>query len=90
VQDGKFCMILADDNEGVLKPHAGILIESDDGIHWSEPSLAYDTTEVYFGEPVQRFERPQVLMRNCRPAYLYLAAAGGRYGTSSGACLRVK
>jgi len=90
IEDGMFYMVMADDNEGVVKKRGGIIVESKDGIRWSEPKLAYDTTDVYFGEPVQRFERPQVLMRGGHPAYLYLAAGGGRYGTSSAACLRVE
>jgi len=90
LQDGLFHMVMADDNEGVVKQHGGALIRSEDGIHWSEPELAYDTTEAYLGEAVQRFERPQVLMRDGKPAYLYLAATGGRYGTASAVCLRIR
>ncbi len=90
LQDGVFHMLLADDAEGVLRKHAGILVRSEDGIHWSEPELGYDTSDVYLGGKVERFERPQVLMRDGRPAYLYLAANGGRYGTSSAVCLRVR
>jgi len=89
LQDGIFQMVLADDNEGVVKQHGGALITSEDGITWSEPTLAYDTTAVYLGERVQRFERPQVLMREGRPAYLYLAATGGKYGTATPVCLRL-
>ena len=84
-----FCMILADDNEGVVKRHGGILITSADGVRWSEPALAYDTSGTYFGGEVQRFERPQVLLREGRPAYLYLACKGGRYGLSTSACLGI-
>lgn len=89
IQDGRIHMVLADDNEGVVKQHAGAIVHSDDGIHFSEPELAYDTTAAYSDEPIQRFERPQVLMRKGRPAYLYLSAKGGPYGTATSACLRI-
>jgi len=90
MQNGVFHMIMADDNQGIVKQHGGIIVESRDGIRWAEPKLAYDTTDIYFGGKVERFERPQVLMRDGRPAYLYLAATGGRCGTSSPVCLRVR
>lgn len=90
LEDGRFTMVMADDGGGVVKNHGGVLVHSDDGIHWGDPELAYETSDVYFGGEVQRFERPQVLMRDGHPAYLYLALMGGRYGTSSGAVLRVR
>jgi hypothetical protein len=31
-----------------------------------------------------RLERPQLLLRDGVPAYLYTATQGGRYGTASG------
>lgn len=89
LRDGRFHMIMADDNEGVVRKHGGIYVTSDDGVHWSEPALAYDTTAAYFGGQVERFERPQVLMRGGSPAYLYLAAGGSRHGHTSPAVLRV-
>jgi hypothetical protein len=48
VQDGLFYMLMADDNEGVVRKHGGALITSEDGVHWSEPMLGYDTTDAYF------------------------------------------
>lgn len=87
---GRFYMLMADDNEGVVKKHAGVLMESDDGETWRNPTLGYDTTAVYFGGEVLRFERPQVLMRNGAPAYLFLAMGSVRGRTSSPAVLRVR
>ncbi|HCA46538.1 MAG TPA: glycosyl hydrolase family 43 [Armatimonadetes bacterium] len=88
-EDGLFYMLMADDNEGVVCQHGGALITSEDGIHWSEPQIGYQTTEVYFeGEPVRRFERPQVLLRDGHPAYLYLAMQGDE--AASPALLRVR
>ncbi|MFP4250022.1 MAG: glycoside hydrolase family protein [Armatimonadota bacterium] len=89
IEDGTYSMLMADDNEGVVCKHGGALITSDDGIHWSEPQIGYQTTDVYFeGEPVRRFERPQVLLRDGRPAWLYLAMQGDEVDSS--AVLRVR
>jgi hypothetical protein len=89
IEDGTYSMLMADDNEGVVCKHGGALITSEDGIHWSEPQIGYQTTDVYFeDEPVRRFERPQVLLRDGRPAYLYLSMQGDEVDTS--AVLRVR
>lgn len=90
LEDGRFFMLMADDNEGVVKKHAGALISSEDGVHWSEPMLGYDTTDAYFGGPTVRFERPQVLLRDDRPAYLYLSMQGTEGELDSSAVLRVE
>lgn len=89
IEDGVFYMLMADNGGGVVRQHGGALITSEDGIHWSEPMLGYDSTDAYFeGEPVRRFERPQVLLRQGRPAYLYLSMASDHLATS--AVLRVR
>ncbi|MGC9320589.1 MAG: glycoside hydrolase family protein [Armatimonadota bacterium] len=90
IQDGLFHMLMADDNEGVVKKHGGALVTSEDGIHWSEPVLGYDTTDVYFDEPVRRLERPQVLLRDGRPAYLYLSMRDDPDRGDSSVVLRVE
>ncbi|MFB3825391.1 MAG: glycoside hydrolase family protein [Bryobacteraceae bacterium] len=87
---GKYYMLLADDNEGVLKKHAGLLLESEDGERWSNVTLGYDTSDAYFGGDTLRFERPQVLMRRGAPAYLFLAVGGSAGRKSCAAVLRVR
>lgn len=87
---GRYYMLMADNMGGVVKQHGGLLMESADGERWGKPSLGYDTSDVYFGGKRERFERPQLLLRNGRPAYLFLALRGGKYNTSSGAVLRVR
>lgn len=74
---------------GVINPYMGLLLESKDGIHWSEPMLGYRNSSYYFGGKVQRFERPQVLLKDGKPTHLFLALMGGKYHTSSAAVLRI-
>lgn len=74
---------------GVIHPRVGLLVTSDDGLHWSNPELAYHRSSYYFDEAPQRFERPQLLMQNGRPTYLFLSLKGGKYDTSSGAVLKI-
>jgi len=83
----KYYMIMRD--MGVFHPHVGLILESEDGINWSEPKLGYKTSADYFGGKVRRFERPQVLMKDGKPTYLFLALMGGKYNTSSGAVLKI-
>ena len=83
----KFYMVMRD--MGVFHPHVGLILESKDGINWSEPKLGYKTSADYFGGEIERFERPQVLMKNGKPTYLFLALMGGKYNTSSGAVLKI-
>ena len=101
MESGKYYMISRDhgfftgkaDN---AKPTPGLLFESDDGVQWPEPLIAFKTADAYFQEPKKnlprggRFERPQILMRAGRPAYLFVAFVGGKYDTSSGAVFRVR
>jgi len=89
MQNGRFYMIARD--MGRFSHEAGILLESDDGIHWSEPLIAYFGVQHYVKEPPApshlkkygRFERPQLLLRDGQPTHLFVAAQGGRYSTAS-------
>lgn len=83
----KFYMVMRD--MGVFHPHVGLILESEDGVNWSDPKLGYKTSADYFGGAIERFERPQVLMKDGKPAYLFLALMGGKYNTSSGAVLKI-
>ena len=73
---------------GLQNYHSGLYHVSDDGINWSAPQQAYHTSENYFNEERQRFERPQILMKNGKPEYLFCALMGGAHH-SSGAVLRI-
>lgn len=92
-EDGVFRMLMRD--MGYWNHEYGLLFESEDGIHWGEPRIGFRNSHVYFPEPLYhldregRFERPQLLMCNGCPEYLFVAMVGGRYRTSSGAVLKV-
>jgi sucrose-6-phosphate hydrolase SacC (GH32 family) len=87
IENGAFKMIVRD--MGVIDDRAGLIYESDDGIHWSEPKTAYERSTRYFGGEAQRFERPQILWKDDKPEYLFLSFMGGATGTSSGAVLKI-
>lgn len=89
-ENGNFKMLMRD--MGYFDHTVGLIFESKDGIHWSEPQIAWFGAEAYIDEPSApkhlkrhgRFERPQLLMRDGKPAYLFTATQGGKYATSSG------
>ncbi|WP_440876025.1 glycoside hydrolase family protein [Thalassotalea sp. PLHSN55] len=87
--DNKYHMVMRD--MGVIHPHVGLMLDSTDGINWSSPMLGYKTNTHYTDEKkIQRMERPQVLMKDGKPDYLFMALMGGEYNTSSGVVLKVK
>lgn len=89
VEQDKFYMIMRD--MGVIHPHVGLMLDSDDGINWSAPQLGYRTNVDFTNETqIQRMERPQVLMQNGKPTYLFLALMGGKYDTSTAFVLKLK
>ncbi|MDX9747811.1 MAG: glycoside hydrolase family protein [Paludibacter sp.] len=83
----KYYMLMRD--MGVIHPHVGIMMESEDGINWSGPTLGYRNSAFYFGGGIERFERPQVLIQHGRPTHLFLALKGGKFKTSSPVVLEI-
>ncbi len=89
LQNNKFKMLARD--MGFYNHEVGLYLDSADGFNWSEPLIAYNPLRDYIQEAPPptylkkygRFERPQLLIRNGKPAYLFTAAQGGKYGTSS-------
>lgn len=89
VENGKFFMIARD--MGRFDHEVGIILESKDGIHWSEPKISYFGVSHYVQEPPApsnlkkygRFERPQILMQNGRPTHLFVTSQGGQFMSSS-------
>lgn len=83
---------------GIFNHQYGLYIESEDGISWSEPKIAYYDTDHYFSQPPApghlskygRFERPQLLLQQGRPTYLFLTTQGGRYMTSSSYVFKIE
>lgn len=76
---------------GIYNHESGLLMHSKDGLHWSEPEIAYEALSKYIDMPPApshlkkygRLERPMLLIRNGKPAYLFGAAQGGKFETSS-------
>ncbi|MGJ8691299.1 MAG: glycoside hydrolase family protein [Thalassotalea sp.] len=84
----KYHMIMRD--MGVIHPHVGLMLDSPDGLTWSAAQLGYRTNTQYLDEEkVERMERPQVLMVEGKPKYLFLALMGGKYKTSTGFVLDI-
>jgi len=89
MEDGKFYMLARD--MGRFDHEVGIILESDDGINWSEPKISYFGTSSYMEQPAApphlkkygRFERPQVLMQKGKPTHLFVTSQGGKYQTAS-------
>lgn len=74
---------------GIYSKRSGLIMESDDGVHWSSPLIGYENANHYFHDGRNRFERPQILMKNGKPEYLFLAVQGGKYNTSTGGILKI-
>jgi hypothetical protein len=85
----KFNMIARD--MGFFNHEDGILMQSKKGIHWTDPKIAYYGAAKYIQQPPApahlkkygRFERPQILLINDKPAYLFTTSQGGKYMTAS-------
>lgn len=85
----KFNMIARD--MGFYNHENGILMQSKKGVHWTDPKIAYYATNKYIQQPPApahlkkygRFERPQVLLIDDKPAYLFTTSQGGKYMTAS-------
>jgi hypothetical protein len=92
----QYHMLLRD--MGVYSLKGGLYLVSNDGIHWSKPTIAWHALQDYLKEPAPptylkrygQLERPQLLMQKDKPAYLFMATQGGRYGTSSGFLFKLK
>jgi hypothetical protein len=89
MENQKFNMLARD--MGIYNHEVGLYLSSENGIKWTEPSIAYHELKAYAQEPPApehlkrygRLERPQLLIRNGKPAYLFTAAQGGKHMTSS-------
>ncbi len=94
ILDGKFCL-LTTDNHGLIEVGGGVLWKSDDGIHFTEREQGFfpvanylekeklSKAKNYYAGNIIKFERPQVLIKNNRPAYLYVASGYHFFGGSS-------
>jgi beta-xylosidase len=88
-EKNRFKMIARD--MGFYNHEVGIIMESKNGIRWSEPKIAYYGADKYIQQPPPpphlkkygRFERPQILFQNGKPTYSFTTSQGGKYMTSS-------
>jgi hypothetical protein len=95
MEDNKYKMLMRD--MGYFDHYAGLIFESEDGLNWSKPKIAWYGASKYFEEPPApphlsrygRFERPQLLMKNGKPDYMFNAMQGGKYMTASGFVFKV-
>jgi hypothetical protein len=96
IENGTFKLIARD--MGFFNHKVGLYLESKDGINWSPPQIAYWETDHYIKQPPApdhlsrygRFERPQLLMKNAKPSYLFTTSQGGKYMTASGFVFRIE
>ena len=83
---------------GYFNHEDGIIMESKDGIRWDAPKIAYYEAAKYIQQPPApshlkkygRFERPQLLFLNEKPAYLFTASQGGKYLTASSFIFKIE
>ena len=95
-ENGIFKMLMRD--MGFYDHTVGLYFESKDGLNWQNPQIGWFGAEHYIKQPPApkhlkrygRFERPQVLMKNGKPAYLFTASQGGKAETSSGFVFKIK
>jgi len=97
----KFCL-LTTDNHGMIEKGGGILWSSDDGIRFTEaeqgfyPVVKYlDSSKLinrvkHYGGDIVKFERPQVLLINDKPAYMYAPSGFHFFGKDATASYVMK
>ncbi|MCK5067929.1 MAG: glycoside hydrolase family protein [Bacteroidales bacterium] len=99
--EGKICL-LTTDNHGIIEKGGGLLWKSEDGIIFNEveqgfyPAVRYlgkkklRHATKHYGGKIIKFERPQVLMINDMPAYMYAPSGHHFFGKESTASYVLK
>ncbi len=89
--DGEVCL-LTTDNHGLIEKGGGVLWKSKKGIHFNEMEQGFYPTFTYLGQEklrnasnhyagdIIKFERPQLLLVDEKPAYLYVASGHNWFG----------
>jgi len=87
--------LLTTDNHGILEKGGGLLWVSEDGVHFELSEQGFYPAEKHLGKKalqkarrhyggnIIKFERPQVLMINEEPAYLYVTSGYHFFGKES-------
>ena len=92
------------DNHGMIEMGGGLIWESEDGMNFSNPKQAYKRLAHYFGGTLpekankttgdrgSKFERPQILMIDGKPSYLYCPSGTNTDGGkgSAGYILKIR
>lgn len=76
---------------GYYNHQYGIIMNTRDGKKWGKPEIAFYEADKYINQPPApshlsrygRFERPQLLLENGKPTYLFTASQGGQFMTAS-------
>ena len=92
IRNKEVCM-LTTDNDGIIKKGGGLLWRSSDGIQFTHYEAGYHLIDAYVPDasllnPVwhygakerMKFERPQLLLLNNEPAWLYVTSGCSIYG----------
>ena len=92
IYENQICL-LTTDNHGILKKGGGIVWKSDDGINFNKMEAGFHLINEYvnpervkkavwhYGSKAQmKFERPQILLKNSNPGWLYVASGCNIYG----------
>lgn len=83
-ENGSICLLTTHNSAGT-----GYLWRSDDGMNFDAPIMGYDTMSAYIGPERlngamilrgRKFERPQILVADGHPRYLYLASGANWMG----------
>ena len=95
VFNNQICL-LTTDNDGIVKKGGGLLWKSDDGIYFKSYEAGFhlineyirDTAmlkpKFYYGpHDKMKFERPQLLLKDGKPAWLYVGSGCNIYGGES-------
>ena len=92
--NGKYCL-LTTDNHGMITFGGGLLWTSDDGIKFTSVEKGYHTIDEYvpadklknarryYGPGVLKFERPQLLIKDGKPWYMYAPSGHHIFGGES-------
>ncbi|UKT62994.1 glycoside hydrolase family protein [Pedobacter mucosus] len=96
-QEGNKIKIICRDM-GIFNHENGLIMESKNGIKWTEPQIAFYELAHYIKQPAGsanlkrygRVERPQLLMKDGKPEYLFTASQGGKYMTASSFIFKIE
>ncbi len=88
--------LLTTDNDGIIKKGVGLLWKSDDGITFNSYEAGYKLINDYMtqnsllnpkwhygNKSIMKFERPQLLIKDGIPAYLFVTSGCNIYGGNS-------